>query len=130
MSFRLTAILVCVMTGLCPAVCTAELAAHSRAAEDDWDASIAKHGHQHGNPTHHQHDSNGDPVPHSEHTCMCTGGPTPGPIVQVPALERAGVIVEQSLALARVGFVASADVSETRLLDDRPERARNAPLLI
>jgi hypothetical protein len=130
MSSRLTAILVCVMTGLCPAVCTAELAAHSREIDDGRDGSIAKHEHQHDNPTHHQHDSNGEPVPHSEHTCICTGGPTPGPIVQVPSLERAGAIAEQDAVHARVGFVSNLDLSDLRLLDDRPERTRNAPLLI
>ena len=123
-------IFVCAITVLCPVLCMAELSAHRDAHDGDSAASLATHRHERGDRPHHQHDPNGDPVPHDEHSCVCTGGMAPGSVLQVPSLELAGTIAADDVLLASLEKSASSDCFAAYGLTDPRCTARSAPLLI
>lgn len=123
-------IFVCAITVLCPVLCMAELSAHRDAHDGDSAASLATHRHERGDRPHHQHDPNGDPVPHDEHSCVCTGGMAPGSVLQVPSLEPAGVIVADDVFFTSLKRHARADCITEHGFTDPRSSARSAPLLI
>lgn len=123
-------ILVCAMTVLCPVLCMAELSAHQEAHDETPNASPPTHAHEGGDRPHHQHEPNGDPVPHGEHTCLCVGSTTPGSVLQVPSLEPAGVIGADDEFLTSLECNALADSFVAHGFTDPRSSARSAPLLI
>ena len=130
MRSRWISILVCAMTVLCPVLCMAELSTHDD--EHDRTANVSNNGISHGagNRPHHQHDSNSDPKPHGEHTCLCTGSTTPGSVLQVPSLEPAGVFTADLALLTILELRSPADDLGTHGFTDPRSSARSAPLLI
>lgn len=118
------------MTLLCPVVCMADASAHRSVPEPDDPVATVLPCEQNEHRPHHEHDPSGDPAPHGEHTCLCTGGTPPSAALQIPALEPAAVIAADQL------FFASLDAStfllrlNARGPTDAPSGLRCAPLLI
>lgn len=111
------AIFVSLMVLLCPALCAAELCTQQRA-------------HECGELPGHHHDSGGEPAPHDEHTCLCTGAAAPAVGLQIPPLALAGFIAIDADFRASLQCLARADAPEQRQCGDPPPDARHAPLLI
>lgn len=115
---------------LCPIICGTEGALH---AEEGHVAAGLPDEHPHEVPAtpHHDHDSNGDPVPHTEHTCFCTSGVPSSPTLHVlaPSLVTSLPPAQAAIRLRLLGrlgrSVASAD-----LCPDHPAARRMTPLLI
>lgn len=108
----------------------AELAAHQNTHERAANNPLAMHAHEAGDRPHHNHDPNGEPVPHAEHTCLCTGSTTPGTALQIPSLEPAGVIAADDAFSASLERPALADCFAALGYADPRTSARTAPLLI
>ncbi len=125
---RAGSILLCAMTAFCPALCAAELAGH---ADDHAHPLLADNAHSHpqNHVPHHEHDSNGDPVPYAQHTCICSGNSLTSPVVQIPQMLPLAIAAPdvdlRPAALAR--FVAGPARSA---LTDPGGAPRNLPLLI
>jgi hypothetical protein len=133
MPSRPLSILVCLMTVLCPVFCTAELALHAHGSDGNEVTTCGsgeRHTHDHGGRPHHQHDSNGDPIPHANHVCICATGAPPGPAVQIPPLEPAGMVVAQELPVFAAEFSQRLVRFASGPPDDRAAPDWNIPLLI
>lgn len=121
------AILCCVLTAICPAICQAEAAMHHAHAEHCGDDSRHERGHE----PHHRHDSGGTPLESDSHACVCSSGATSPQSVQIPQLLPcllAGAIhalrtpiLITGLGPARIGESAAGDC---------PSPGGNLPLLI
>lgn len=118
------------MTLLCPVICMAELGAHQDGHDRGQDASCAAHVHQDAHNPHHQHDPNGDPVPHAEHSCLCTGGTPPGAALQVPALEPAAIIAADDASPTNLDTTFLLVLLKARGPTNTSSDLRCAPLLI
>src|SRR5262245_49793174 len=132
MPSRALSILVCAMTVLCPVFCTVELATHSHSShgEDLTACSAGQRLHHEGSRPQHRHESKGEPVPHSAHVCICATGAPPGPVVQIPPLERTAVFVVQIFPISPTKGVIRSDRLASGPPDDRNLTEQTIPLLI
>lgn len=120
-------IFVCIMTLFCPVVCMAGLDAHQGEHGQVQDSPHAKTGCQHPDQ---EHDPNGDPAPHGEHSCICTGGTPPGAAVQVPSLEPIPVIAADELFVGAFAIFSTHHRANARGPTDPTSSSRCTPLLI
>lgn len=58
---------------LCPVICGTEVALHAEVSHEAANCPDRLLPESPATP-HHDHDSSGAPVPHTEHTCFCTSG--------------------------------------------------------
>lgn len=77
-----------------------------------------------------RHDPNGDPVPHAEHSCLCTGGTPPGAALQVPALEPAAIIAADDASPTNLDTTFLLVLLKARGPTNTSSDLRCAPLLI
>lgn len=120
-------IFVCIMTLFCPVVCMAGLEAHQGEHGQIQDVPHATKNCQHPGQ---EHDPNGDPAPHGEHSCLCTGGTPPGAAVQVPSLEPVAIIAADELFVAALAVVSTYHRADARGPTDPTSSSRCTPLLI
>jgi hypothetical protein len=122
MRSRGISILVCVLTAFCPLLCAGERCASSA---EHVASDCAEHQHEHGgSPPQH------DPLPHGDHTCLCSGSTAPGAALQAPPLEPAGLIAAGVTLRANPAAAAAAVRWATSGFPDLSSSARIAPLLI
>lgn len=120
-------IFVCIMTLLCPVVCMAELDAHQDEHGKGQDPAHATKDCEHPDQ---QHDPSGDPAPHGEHSCLCTGGTPPGAALQIPAMQPAAIIAADDFSLANLDTASLMLLLNARDSTDISTGLRCAPLLI
>lgn len=118
------------MTLLCPAVCMTELSSHHVGDEADGHVALTESNGQNQHRPHHEHDPSGDPDPHGEHTCLCTGGTPPGAALQIPALEPAPAIAADVLFLTNLDAASLLHRLNANSPTDTSSGLRCAPLLI
>ena len=123
-------ILTCVLTVLCPFLCTAELAAHQRQHGQDAATEWESADHEHCDRPQHQHDPAGDPIPHGDHACLCTASIMPGAAMQIPALAPAGIVASDPQFLNELSLLPFVRALRAFERADSPFSARIAPLLI
>jgi hypothetical protein len=72
MRSNVIAIFCCLMTALCPAFCANEAISHAQQHDLGSDDGTQP-AHDRGHTPHQRHDDSGDPIPKSDHTCLCSG---------------------------------------------------------
>lgn len=123
-------IFVCAMVVLCPVLCAIELTTHEDDHDPCQDALTSAHTHHDDPQSHDQNDPDGNPAPHSEHTCVCTGGAPPGAGIHVPPLEPVAAITADELCLTGLDADSPCYRANARGPTDPMSSSRHTPLLI